>query len=195
LRDRHAEARLARIRSYAAREGQRAARSTDLIAAHCGSAGACSQMLVCTSKEVHDVGAIAIVPNVGDAYDNALAESFLDSYKTELIADRVWTSRVQLELATVEWVAWFNHDRLHSALGDIPPVEFEQRQAATIALIAVASGDESLAAISPKPADGLTTKRASTTAVDFVVDRLTGSPNAPDARALTAQAAPHASRR
>ena len=137
------------------------------------------------------------MPNVGDAYDNALAESFLDSYKTELIADRVWTSRVQLELAlaTVEWVAWFNHDRLHSALGDIPPVEFEQRQAATIALIAVASGDGSLAAISPKPADGLTTKRASTIAVDFVVDRLTGSPNAPDARALTAQAAPHASRR
>ncbi|HEY5343196.1 MAG TPA: hypothetical protein VIJ66_06005 [Solirubrobacteraceae bacterium] len=74
MRDRHAEARLARIRSYAAREGQRAARSTDLIAAHSGSAGACSQMLVCTSKEVHDVGAIAIVPNVGDAYDNALAK-------------------------------------------------------------------------------------------------------------------------
>jgi hypothetical protein len=69
------------IRSYAAREGQRAARSTDLIAAHCGSAGACNPMLVCTSKEVHDVGAIAIVPNVADAYDNALAESFLDSYK------------------------------------------------------------------------------------------------------------------
>jgi hypothetical protein len=46
---------------------------------HCGSVGACSQMLVYTSKEIHDVGAIAIVPNVGDAYDNALAESFLDS--------------------------------------------------------------------------------------------------------------------
>jgi hypothetical protein len=88
-----------------------------------------------------------------------------------------------------------NHERLHSALGDVPPVEFEQRQAATIALIAVASGDGSLAAISPKPADGFTTKRASTIAVDFVVDRLTGSPNAPDARALTAQAAPQASRR
>jgi Integrase core domain len=115
--------------------------------------------------------------------------------QTELIADRVWTSRVQLELATVEWVAWFNHDRLHSALGDIPPVEFEQRRAATIALIAAASRDGSLAAIPPKPADGLTTKRASTIAVDFVVDRLTGSPNAPDARALTAQAAPHASRK
>ena len=58
-------------------------------------------------------------------YDNAVAESFVDSYKTELIADRVWRSRAQLELATVQWVGWFNHDRLHETLGDIPPVEFE----------------------------------------------------------------------
>jgi hypothetical protein len=37
----------------------------------------------------------------------------------------VWRSRAELELATVEWLAWFNHDRLHGSLGDIPPVEFE----------------------------------------------------------------------
>jgi hypothetical protein len=36
----------------------------------------------------------------------------VDSYRTELIADRVWRSRAQLELQTVQWVAWFNHDRL-----------------------------------------------------------------------------------
>jgi putative transposase len=51
---------------------------------------------------------LASIGTVGDAYDNALAESFVDSYKTELIADRVWRSRSQLELATVEWVGWFN---------------------------------------------------------------------------------------
>ncbi|MGZ6670611.1 MAG: integrase core domain-containing protein [Solirubrobacteraceae bacterium] len=68
---------------------------------------------------------LASIGTVGDALDNALAESFVDSYKTELIADRLWRSRVQLELAIVAWVAWFNHDRLHSSLGDIPPVEFE----------------------------------------------------------------------
>jgi transposase InsO family protein len=62
---------------------------------------------------------------VGDAYDNALAESFVDSFKTELIADRVWRTRTQLELAIVEYVGWFNHDRLHQALGDRPPAEFE----------------------------------------------------------------------
>jgi hypothetical protein len=54
----------------------------------------------------HEV--LASIGTVRDALDNALAESLVDSYKTELIADRVWRSRAQLELATVEWVAWFN---------------------------------------------------------------------------------------
>ena len=49
----------------------------------------------------------------------------MDSFKTELIADRVWRTKTQLELAIVEYSSWFNHDRLHGALGDIPPVEFE----------------------------------------------------------------------
>ncbi len=70
-------------------------------------------------------GVLASVGSVGDAYDNALAESFVDSFKTELIADRIWRSRSQLELAVVEWVGWFNNDRLHEALGDIPPAELE----------------------------------------------------------------------
>jgi len=70
----------------------------------------------------HVLGSIG---SVGDAYDNALAESFVDTFKTELITDRVWRTRTQLELAIVEWVAWFNTDRLHESLGDIPPAEFE----------------------------------------------------------------------
>jgi Integrase core domain len=49
----------------------------------------------------------------------------VDAFKTELIADRVWRTRTQLELAIVEWVGWFNHDRLHEALEDRPPAEFE----------------------------------------------------------------------
>jgi putative transposase len=81
-------------------------------------------------QELDDHQVLASIGSVGDAYDNAMAESFVDSYKTELIADRVWRSRSQLELATVEWVAWFNHERLHESLGDIPPVEFEQLHAA-----------------------------------------------------------------
>jgi transposase InsO family protein len=65
------------------------------------------------------------IGSVGDAFDNAMAESFVDSFKTELIADRVWRTRSQLELAIVEYVSWFNHDRLHESLGDIPPAELE----------------------------------------------------------------------
>ncbi|MCA1699903.1 MAG: IS3 family transposase [Actinobacteria bacterium] len=98
-----------------------------------------------------DHGVLASIGTVGDAYDNALAESFVDSFKTELIADRVWRTRSQLELAVVEYVGWFNHDRLHAALGDLPPAEFEQRHA----LEGSISGNGSVAAPSPKPADRL----------------------------------------
>jgi putative transposase len=68
------------------------------------------------------------IGSVGDAYDNSMAESFVDTFKTELIADRVWRTRSQLELAIVTWVAWFNNTRLHESLGDIPPAEFEDRE-------------------------------------------------------------------
>jgi putative transposase len=68
---------------------------------------------------------LASVGSVRDAYDNALAESFVDSFKTEPIAGRAWRTRSQLELAVVEYLGWFNGGRLHQALGDRPPVEFE----------------------------------------------------------------------
>jgi transposase InsO family protein len=77
------------------------------------------------TQTLTDHGVLTSVGSVGDAYDNALAESFVDSFKTELIADRVWRTRSQLELAVVEYIGWFNHDRLHQALGDIPPAETE----------------------------------------------------------------------
>jgi putative transposase len=74
--------------------------------------------------DAHDV--LGSIGSVGDAYDNAAAESFVDTFKTELIADRTWTSRSQLELAVVEYVAWFNNERLHEALDDQPPQEIEE---------------------------------------------------------------------
>jgi len=134
----------------------------------------------------HEV--LASIGTVGDALDNALAESFVDSYKTELIADRVWRSRAQVELATVEWVAWFNHDRLHSSLGDLPPIEFE-------ALHAPDPVDPSVAATSRRPADGLTASRASTIGIDFAAHSPIGSVNAPVTRNGSAQAAPTAIKR
>ena len=72
---------------------------------------------------------LASVGSAGDAHDNALAESFVDSFKTELIADRVWRTRSHLELTVVEYVSWYNAARLHESLGDMPPVEYEQRYA------------------------------------------------------------------
>jgi putative transposase len=78
------------------------------------------------TQTLEDHRVLGSIGTVGDAYDNARAESFVDSFKTELIADRVWTSRSQLELAIVEYVAWFNNTRLHEALDDRPPREIEE---------------------------------------------------------------------
>lgn len=81
------------------------------------------------TQTLTDHGVLASVGSVGDAYDNAMAESFVDSFKVELIKDRVWQTRSQLELAIVEYLGWFNHARLHESLGDTPPAEFEQHAA------------------------------------------------------------------
>jgi putative transposase len=82
------------------------------------------------TQVLDDHAVLASIGSVGDAFDNALAESFVDSFKTELIADRVWRTRSQLELAIVEYVAWFNHERLHQSLNDRPPAEAEALYAA-----------------------------------------------------------------
>ena len=81
------------------------------------------------TQTLDDHGVLASIGTVGDAYDNALAESFVDSFKTELIRDRVWRTRSQLELAVVEYVAWFNNERLHTSLGGVPPAEYEAQHA------------------------------------------------------------------
>jgi putative transposase len=90
------------------------------------------------TQTLADHGVRASVGSVGDAYDNAMAESFVDSFKTELIADRVWRSRAQLELAVVEYISWFNTARLHSAIGYVSPVEYEAQQSPTRAAALVA---------------------------------------------------------
>ena len=62
----------------------------------------------------------------GDSYDNALAESVIGLYKTELIQrERPWKTPEEVEFATLEWIDWWNNRRLHSAIGDVPPAEFE----------------------------------------------------------------------
>jgi len=83
-----------------------------------------------TSDELRAVmaagGVLASVGTTGDCFDNAMAESLVDTYKTELIADRVWRTATEVEFATVGWVGWYNNTRLHGELGDIPPAEYER---------------------------------------------------------------------
>jgi len=79
-------------------------------------------------ERVDEIGARPSIGRVGDAYDNALAESVNALYKTELVRGPgrgPWRTIDDLELATLSWVHWHNHERLHSYLGDVPPVEFE----------------------------------------------------------------------
>jgi putative transposase len=73
-----------------------------------------------------EAGIAASVGSRGDSYDNALAESFHGLYKTELIRPRgPWRGLDDVEWATLEYLDWFNHRRLHGELGMIPPAEFE----------------------------------------------------------------------
>ena len=78
------------------------------------------------TERLAEAGAVPSVGARGDSYDNALAESFNGLYKTELIRHRgPWRGLDDVEYATLEYVDWFNHRRLHGELGMIPPAEFE----------------------------------------------------------------------
>lgn len=71
-------------------------------------------------------GISASVGTVGDSYDNAMAEALNGTFKAELVTlHDPWRTRRDLEIAIVEWIDWYNHRRLHSELGDVPPAEHE----------------------------------------------------------------------
>ncbi len=75
---------------------------------------------------MHDAGIAGSVGSTGDSYDNALAETINGLYKTELIKPcKPWKTVEQVEIATAEWVDWFNHRRLYEYCGDISPAELE----------------------------------------------------------------------
>ena len=78
------------------------------------------------TERLGEAGAITSVGSRGDSYDNALAETIIGLYKTELIRRRgPWKGIDDVEFGTLEWVDWFNHRRLLEPIGDVPPVEFE----------------------------------------------------------------------
>jgi putative transposase len=91
------------------------------------------------TERLAEEGAVTSVGSRGDSYDNALAETVMGLYKTELIRRRgPWRTAEQVELATAEWVDWWNRRRLHSAASNLPPAEFEQRYHDQIAVVGVA---------------------------------------------------------
>ena len=78
------------------------------------------------TERLAEAGIEPSVGSVGDSYDNALAETIIGLYKTELIyKEGPWRGMEQVELATLEWVDWFNNRRLFEPIGNIPPVEYE----------------------------------------------------------------------
>ncbi len=78
------------------------------------------------SERLAEAGIEPSVGSKGDSYDNALAETINGLYKAEMIHRRgPWKTTESVELATLEWVSWFNHHRLLAPIGYIPPAEFE----------------------------------------------------------------------
>ncbi|MGW3549195.1 integrase core domain-containing protein, partial [Janibacter hoylei] len=86
-------------------------------------------------ERLAEIGAVPSIGTVGDSYDNALAETVNGYYKAELIRGPArpgpWRTVEDVELATLGWVHWHNHQRLHGYLDDLPPTEFEGRFYAT----------------------------------------------------------------
>jgi transposase InsO family protein len=80
------------------------------------------------SERLTEIGVEPSTGTVGDSYDNALAETIIGLYKTEVIHHRgPWKNLEEVEYATLEWVDWFNNRRLLEPIGNVPPAEFEMQ--------------------------------------------------------------------
>lgn len=87
----------------------------------------CQYLSLRYSERLAECGIRPSVGSCGDSYDNALAESIIGLFKTEVIRRRgPWRSIEAVEYAVLQWVDWFNHRRLLEPIGDVPPAEYEQ---------------------------------------------------------------------
>ena len=85
------------------------------------------------TERLAEAGVEPSVGSLGDAYDNALAETINGLYKAEVIHRREpWRSCEAVEFARLEWVGWFNNRRLMEPIGNIPPAEAEERDYARL---------------------------------------------------------------
>lgn len=107
-------------------EMARWSRGTQLEGLVCHSDAGSQFTSIRYGERLAELGAVPSIGTVGDSFDNALAETVNGLYKTELIRRRgPWRTVDEVELATLGWVDWFNRTRLHGALDDVPPAEFE----------------------------------------------------------------------
>lgn len=116
-------------------EMARWSRGTQLEGLRCHSDAGSQFTSLRYGERLAEIGAVPSIGTVGDSYDNALAETVNGYYKAELIRGPArsgpWRTVEDIELATLGWVHWHNHQRLHSYLDDVPPAEFEGRFYAT----------------------------------------------------------------
>jgi putative transposase len=100
----------------------------------------CQYTSIRYTERLAEAGIAPSIGSAGDAYDNAMAESTIGLYKTELIYRRgPWRTREQVEIATLEYIDWWNNSRLHTEIGDIPPAEKEALYYAETALVEMGS--------------------------------------------------------
>ena len=78
------------------------------------------------TDRLDELGAAPSVGSKGDAYDNAMAEAWIATFKTELVDGRRFPSYEHAEHELLHWIGFYNAERLHEALGDLPPTEYEQ---------------------------------------------------------------------
>jgi putative transposase len=109
-------------------------RAVDLAGVICHSDAGSQYTSIAHTDRLEDIGAAPSIGTVGDSFDNAMAESVIGLYKTELHRNPAvltrngghWTGVDDLEVETCGWVAWFNTERFHGELGDLTPAEVEE---------------------------------------------------------------------
>jgi transposase InsO family protein len=133
-------------------------------------------------ERLAEIGATPSIGTVGDSFDNALAETVNGYYKAELIRGPArtgpWKTIEEVELATLGWVHWHNHQRLHGYLGDLPPAEFEAQHITQTALRAPDPDAPRVAEPARRAADRLSEPRSPSLTAQIAPDR---PPHAPAA--------------
>jgi putative transposase len=108
-------------------------RGCDLAGLICHSDAGGQYVSIAYTDRLDDIGSAPSIGSVGDSFDNAMAESVIGLFKTELHRNPAvlarngghWRGLDDLEIATCGWVSWFNEERFHGELGDLTPIEFE----------------------------------------------------------------------